>query len=907
MPVSGCSFTLITMQNDEHKISLEELFRRMESAPRGLTGGDVKTRQNVYGLNVLEDRKKVPVIIKFGRHLVNFFALLLWTGAALAFISETLSPGEGNFYIGCALAAVVMLNAIFTFIQEYQSEKIMESFRKMLPLRIDVLRDGKRQEVFAQDLVPGDIVYIEEGDRIPADARLIHENSLRVDHSSLTGESEPQLRTLHCTHDNILESRNMLFSGTMVQSGNGTALVFGTGMHTQLGKIAQLTKETGTVSSPLRKELNYFIRIISAIAISLGITFFIISIFTGNQLMASMIFAIGIIVANVPEGLLPTVTLCLSMASKRMAKKMALIKNLESVETLGSTTVICTDKTGTITENRISVNTLFINMEERNVNEKGVGQIRGIDRLLNVSILCNNARLNDTGSYLGDPTEGALLLFASNYRDIPGTLIKNARLREFPFDSKTKRMITVNREGGGTTTVNLKGAPEVVLKKCSRILLMGEEQPFTNIHKTEIMAHYERMASRGERVLGLAYKDTDDVSEEDFTFTALVGMVDPPRREIPGAVAKCRSAGIRVIMITGDYSSTAEAVARKVKMLDSGEAHIMTGQDLDRTDDGQLRDFLKKDNTIIARAAPAHKLRIVTALQSMGEVVTVTGDGVNDAPALKNADMGVAMGVAGTEVAKEAADMVLLDDNFATIVNAVEEGRIVYSNIKRFIAYILTSNVPEILPFIAFVLFDIPLPLTVVLILSIDLGTDLLPALGLGVESAEFDVMSRPPRPRNERLLSPNLLFMSYGIIGMLQAAAGFFSYFVVLSMGGWTWGQQLSSSDPLYLRAVTAFFASIIICQIADVLICRSRRDSVLKKGIFSNRFVDVGIFSELILLGNIVYNPLTHKFFGTHPLTLFELSLSLPFALWIFFGDELRKYLIRRGNEFVEKYLNW
>lgn len=894
------------MHNDEHRISLDELYKRLDSSALGLSEQEVKNRQGRFGLNVLEEKKEVPFIIKFGRHLVNFFAMLLWTGSALAFVSEYLSPGEGNLYIGAALAVVVVLNAVFTFIQEYQSEKIMDSFRKMMPVKVEVLRGGKRQEVLAGELVPGDIIHVQEGDKVPADARLIQQNALKVDHSSLTGESEPQLRSLDCTHDNILESRNTLFSGTLIQSGNGAAVVFGTGMNTQIGRIAQMTGETGTVASPLRKELNHFIKIISTIAISLGVSFFIISFLTGNRLMASMIFAIGIIVANVPEGLLPTVTLCLSMASRRMAKKMALIKNLDSVETLGSTTVICTDKTGTITENRISVNTLFMNMDERNVYEKDIGQIKGFDRLVNISALCNNARLDDTGRYLGDPTEGALLLFAKDFTDIAALNLANERTEELPFDSNTKRMITVNRSEGKTSSY-LKGAPEVVLGKCSMLLLQGEEIPLTDFHKSEIMKHYERFASRGERILGLAYRNGHDNTETGFVFVALTGMVDPPRREIPEAISKCRTAGIKVVMITGDFSFTAEAVARKVRMLDSGKANILTGEELEGIDDIKLEEFLSRGNNIIARAAPAHKLRIVTALQALGEVVTVTGDGVNDAPALKNADMGVAMGIAGTEVAKEAADMVLLDDNFATIVNAIEEGRTVYSNIKRFIAYVLTSNVPEILPFIAFVLFDIPLPLTVVLILSIDLGTDLLPALGLGVETSEFDVMSLPPRPRDERLLSPNLLFMSYGIIGILQAAAGFFSYFVVLTRGGWTWGQQLASTDPLYMKAVTAFFASIIICQIADVFICRTRRDSVLKKGLLSNRFVLLGIASELLLLGNIVYNPYTHKIFGTYPLTLFELSLSVPFALWIFFGDELRKYLIRRDVVFVYKYLNW
>src|SRR3990170_4976835 len=400
------------MENNEHKISIEELYERLGSSARGLAGAQARERRLRFGPNILEEKEKRPVIIWFGRHLVNFFAILLWIGAALAPAGGKPLRGGGNLYIGIALSGVVVLNALFTFIQEYESEKIIESFRKMMPLRIEVLRDGARKGALAGEIVPGDIVFLKEGDREPADGRLIAENALRVDHSSLTGESEPQLRTLQCTHEKILESRNMVFSGTLVQSGDGAALVYGTGMNTQLGGIAKLTKETVTVVSPLRKEINYFIRVISAIAIVLGIIFFALGCLSGNRLMASIIFAIGIIVANVPEGLLPTVSLCLGMASKRMAKKKALIKRLESVETLGSTTVICTDKTGTITENRVSVNTVVVGLEERNVHEEGIREMPGMEALLDISVLCNNARLDEKGRAHGDPTEGALLLFA---------------------------------------------------------------------------------------------------------------------------------------------------------------------------------------------------------------------------------------------------------------------------------------------------------------------------------------------------------------------------------------------------------------------------------------------------------------------------------------------------------------
>ncbi|MFC2136268.1 cation-translocating P-type ATPase, partial [Bacteroidota bacterium] len=769
------------------------------------------------------------------------------------------------------------------------------------------MRDGKEVEILAEELVPGDVIYLSEGDKIPADARLIDQHSLKVDNSSLTGESEPQLRCFDCTHENILESRNMVFSGTLVQSGTGSAIVYATGMNTQIGRIAQLTKETKKVVTPIRKELNHFIKIISIIAIILGVVFFFLSIALGHRLVGSLIFSIGIIVANVPEGLLPTVTLALSMASRKMAKKNALIKHLESVETLGSTTVICTDKTGTITQNRMFVHSLFINLQE--VHEKEhPDSIDGFDKVLGVSVLCNNAKLDSKKDfYIGDPTEGALLTFANHYADIRKIYNDQPRLDEMPFDSQTKCMITLNKSKKNSSY--LKGAPEVVLEKCSKIIINNNLKELDENTRTIIDRHYQDLASKGERVLALAYRESNkEIDTEGFIFIGLVGIIDPPRPEIPEAIAKCEAAGIKVIMITGDYSLTAEAIAKMTGIIDEGSnSTIITGEELTKLSEDELRDVLRKDNIIFARTSPIQKLRIVQALQANGEIVAVTGDGVNDAPALKNADIGIAMGIIGTDVAKEASNMILLDDNFATIVNAVEQGRTIYANIRKFIAYILTSNVPEILPFIAFVLLKIPLPLTVVLILAIDLGTDLLPALGLGQEKPESDVMKEPPRSRKERLLSPQLLFMSYGIIGMIQAAAGFFSFFVVLYAGGWTWGTQMPMTDPLYMKAVTAFFASIVICQIPDVLICRTRKQSFFKQGVFSNKLVWIGIASEIALLGVISYWPVANKVLGTVPLTMNEFLLPVPFAVAIFVFDEVRKYHRRQGNSFVEKYLSW
>ncbi|MFT5742349.1 MAG: sodium/potassium-transporting ATPase subunit alpha [Paracoccaceae bacterium] len=891
---------------DYHTKPLWDVLDDFGSSADGLSTAEAKARLERGGANELKVSKDTPEIVKFLLQFKNFFAILLIAGGALAMTAEQLDPGNGNLYIAIALIAVVLLNAIFTYFQEHQSERIMDSFKNMLPSMITALRDGKPQEIPAGELVPGDVIVLNEGDKVPADGRLIEAKELKVDNSGLTGESEPQTLDETKSSKSMLESPNMVFSGSLVQNGEGKVLLVETGMNTQIGGIVTLTKATTATETPIHKELKYFIKVISFIAIFLGISFFAVSVAIGNNVIGSLIFAIGIIVANVPEGLLPTVTLSLTMASRRMAQKNALIKNLESVETLGSTTVICTDKTGTLTQNRLGVNTVVVGGTPYSASDNSIADAPAFDRLRRVMCICNNAYLTNDG-FAGDATEGALLIYAREHGD-PATISDVEEIAEQPFNSTSKRMITVTDDGSGPQAY-LKGAPEVVLAMCDRVVLSGKEFALTPDRHGEIVDAYHQLAGRGERGLGYAERacDRSGVPEDGYVFLGLTGMIDPPRPEVPEALERCVSAGIRVIMLTGDFGLTAKTIAQQIGMM-GPHGRVVQGDELSLMSDAQLQQVLRDEAEIIfARIAPAQKLQVVQALQANGEIVTVTGDGVNDAPALKNADMGVAMGVMGTEVAKEASDMVLMDDNFATIVEAVQEGRTIFDNIKKFIAYILTSNIPEILPFIAFVLLDIPLPLTVILILSIDLGTDILPALGLGAEKPEADVMKRKPRRRGERLLSRNLLLMSYGIVGMLQAAAGFFTYFTILYTGGWEWGQELAGSDPLYRTAITGFFASIIICQVADVIICRTRTQSLLTVGLFTNWLVLVGIGFELLLLACISYIPAFNTFFGTAPLEAWHLMLSVPFALFILLGDELRRVFVRRGNPFVLRWLTW
>ncbi len=886
-----------------NSLSRAEALRALVSSEGGLSETEAAKRLSENGFNEIREGARTSLFLRFLGQFTHFLAVLLWIGAGLSFLSAYLHPGEGMSTLGVAIVGVILINAIFTFIQEYRAEKALEALKKLLPFYVQIIREGTEKKAHSREIVPGDIILLSEGDRVPADARLIESSRLKVNSAALTGESEAGLKDHGPSPGELLESPNIVFAGTSVTSGSGKALVFATGMGTEFGRIAHLTGSVEPTLSPLQKEIQKATRLVATIAAGVGLFFFGLGFFIGRNFWDNFIFTIGITVALIPEGLLPTVTLSLAMASQRMVKRKALIKNLSSVETLGCVTVVCTDKTGTLTQNRMTASKIW---KGDQVIEAKDYRPQADDMLMRTALLCNNARFVDN-EYQGDPTETALLkLSRENLGDLSAE-----RLSEIPFDSDRKRMTTLNKMED-KEYVFTKGAMESILPLCGLSLVNGAEQRMDEAFRQKALNASHQLMDFGLRVLAFAYKDRnessaverseenparDSILEAELVFAGLIGLEDPPRPEVPEAIRKCHEAGIKVIMITGDGSRTALAIAREVGLV-RGEPVVIEGPEFVKMDDGELRKKLSPKEVIFARMTPKHKMRVVSVLQEEGERVAVTGDGVNDAPALKKADIGIAMGISGTDVAKEASDMILLDDNFASIVNAVEEGRAVYANIRKFITYIFASNIPEAVPYLAYILLKIPLPLTILQILAVDLGTDMLPALALGTEKPTPSVMKQPPRGRDERLVDFSVISRAYLFLGPIEAAACMFGFFYVLYGEGWTWGTILLPDHVGYRQATTACLTAIIISQIGNVFACRSSKESVIGLGLFTNPLILIGIGFELLLQLFIVYHPWGNRIFSTSPLSWSVWLVLLPFAFLLFLAEEVRKSIVlRRG----------
>ena len=855
----------------------------------GLSTAEAERRLAEVGANAIHEATGPSPARQLAANFVQPLALLLWACAGLALLAEMPE-------LSAAIALVVVVNALFSFFETYRAERAVAALRGMLPQRVHVRRDGAAAEIASEEVVPGDVLLLAPGDRVAADGDLLVATDLRVDESALTGESTP------------VEPERHVFAGTYVTGGAAEAVVTATGMQTRFGRIAALSQRTERDRSPLEHEIDRVVYIVAALAVTIGSAFFVVSGLTDSMdVQDRFVFAIGVTVALVPNGLLPTVTLSLAMASQRMAKRNALVRRLSAVETLGETTIICTDKTGTLTENQMTVQRVWTPVREYTVEGAGYepfGRFRAEDRvvdpgplseLLRAGLLCNDAQLVNGAegwSVVGDPTEGALVVLAEK-----GGLHHRAeaarapRVREIPFSSERKRMTTVHLVGAEQVAY-VKGAAELVLP---RTTLSAEAQ-------AEVAAAEAAMERRALRVLAFARRvlpgsagDHPDVIERDLEFLGLVGMIDPPRPEVPEAVRRCRDAGMRLIMVTGDSGRTAEAIARRIGMID-GDAHVVTGAELAAIDDGELRRRLSDHHVIFARIDPEQKLRLATVLRNAGEIVAMTGDGVNDAPALKHADMGVAMG-SGTDVAKEAADLVLLDDNFASIVAAVEEGRAVYDNMRRFIGYHFSSNVGELVPFLVWGISGgaVPLPLVVMQVIAIDLGTDQIPAMGLGSERPEPGTMSRPPRPRSEHLLDRPTFGRIAGI-GSLEGFAAMASFFFAYVLAGWRPWEALADTGALYREATTMTMAGIVFAQIGAVMAWRTTRESVRTIGVLANRLILAGIAVEIAMVALLAYVPGIDRIFHTGDLSGWEWLFLCLWPPLVLGAEELRKAVLRR-----------
>ncbi len=916
-----------------YSLRVRDVYAALDSAPGGLSPAEAETRRLLYGDNMIPPPPPLPFWRRIGAHLVHPMALLLWAAGAVALVA-------GQRALPLVIWAVVLLNAAFSYWQEYRAEQAVAALSHLLPRYARVMRGGQETHIDSSAIVPGDVLMLAQGDNIPADARLVECFGLRTNQSTLTGEAMASAKTADASlrpELSELERPNLVFAGTSVIAGTGRAVVFATGGMTQFGRIASLTQAVEEEPSPLERELERFTRILTYIAVSLGAVVFSVGMLdVGLPQIQALVLGVGIVVATIPEGLRPTVTLSLAIAVQRLARRGVLVKKLAMMETLGKISVICTDKSGTLTLNQMAVREVWVSGQRLSVSGAGyeptgtfhpapaeADVASDLSLMLTAALLCNNARLlppnedRPRWAALGDQTEAALkamalkggLNEAATHREYP-------RVHELPFDASRKRMSTIHRNARGEFAF-VKGAPKEVLAYCTQLQIDGQVRPLLQEDRVAIAAAIDDYARRALRVLAMATRElppregsyTPEKVERELTFLGLAAMMDPPREEVMQAMATCRSAGIRVVMVTGDYGLTAESVARRVGMLGDRPPRILTGGDLDAMTDFELESVLSED-VIFARVAPEHKLRVVSAFQNRGDIVAMSGDGVNDGPALRKADVGVSMGVTGTDVAREAADIVLTDDNFAAIINAVEEGRGVYDNIRNFITYILASNIPEVLPFALASLLNIPLALTVAQILAIDLGTDLLPGLALGAEAPEPAIMERPPRARSQPLIDRRLIERSLwlGGIEVLLCYAGFFAvyytagYTDLLDLPRRDWipfeARLATPAGQVYALATTVFFAGVVAAQIGNVLTCRKETAGVHRLGWLSNRLLLGAIAVEVLLAVALIYLP---------PLArLFE-HLPLPADYWIGLGafgpilyvlDRIRKSLVSRHS---------
>jgi Ca2+-transporting ATPase len=878
-----------------HAVSVEKTLSELTtSRERGLSENEAQERLKTYGQNKLQEGEKTSAWELLFEQFKNILVIIL-------LLATLVSGFLGHETEAITIAIIVILAVVLGFVQEFRAEKAMEKLRQMAAPDATVIRDGQQKSIPAFDLVPGDIILLAAGNRVPADSRLIEAVNLRMDEAVLTGESLPseKMTEIVSKEDAPLGDRkNMIYAGTTVAAGRGTAVVAATAMQTEFGKIAGMLQKVETQDTPLQKNLDKLGKTLAKVALGIVVLISAIGLFRGQPIVDIFIFGIALAVAVVPEALPAVVTISLAIGVQRMVKRHALIRRLPAVETLGCTSVICTDKTGTLTKDEMTIRKVWVAGQTFDVSGAGYAPVgrfsvdgkevtdhHGLRELLSGGALSSDARLihvENGYDIVGDPTEGALVVAAAKIGLFREDLVKKApRVGEIPFSSETKRMTTLHERDDGKTMAYAKGAPEMLLPLCTRVWGEHGEEALTEAKKNEVLAAAQTMAKGALRVLAIARKGDTDLkgAEGGLKLIGLVGMIDPPRPEAREAIRQCRTAGIRVIMITGDHPVTAEAIARELGILT--DENVVTGLELEAMDDAAL-DKRLGDIAVFARVSPGDKLRLVAALQKQGHVVAMTGDGVNDAPALKKADIGVAMGITGTDVTKEASAMTLTDDNFASIVAAVEEGRGIFGNIKKYLMYLLSSNIGEMIMMTTATLLGWPAPLSAVQILYLNLATDGFPALALAFDPPEADLMRQKPRDPHRGIFSkPVIILMLSGSV-----------WLALLILGVFWWSTH---SGRTLSESMTMAFVLVVVTEFFKAYNFRSDHLSVVK-GLFSNKWLNIAILWEIILLIAIVYVPFLQKAFGTFPLTLNDWYIILACAITMTPVLEIVKWFLRR-----------
>lgn len=858
----------------------------------GLKGKQVTENLEKYGPNSLKEKQGPSMLLMIIEQFKSFIVIIL-------IAASVLSISIGEVVDGIVILGIVILNAVLGIVQENKANNALNALKEMAAPKAKVMRDGKIAIIDSKELVPGDVVMLEAGDYVPADLRLIDSVNLRIDESAFTGESvaveKDATRILdELTH--IADRENSAYMSTIVTYGRGKGIVVGTGMATEIGKIASMLNEASTEVTPLQKKLDSFGKMLGIVCIAVCVVIFILGLLRGEDLLEVLMTSVSLAVAAIPEGLPAVVTVVLAMGMQKMIKRHAIMKRLGAVETLGSTTVICTDKTGTLTQNKMTVVKVFDGTDHWNVTGTGYateGNIEGpdkdvsfLEKMLMTSVLCNDSRLRDQ-EIIGDPTEGALIVMGAKVGyDQDELNVKYPRLQEFPFDSDRKLMSTLHAIDGQHTMFT-KGAPDVILSRCANIMIDGVCQPLTEDMKNNISKVNEGFAENALRVLGYAYKEVDksvrlQEEEQALTFVGLTGMIDPPREEAKEAVKLCKKAGIRVVMITGDHIITGSAIAKELGIIDD-ESQAMEGSYINDYSDKDFREKVK-EISVFARVSPEHKVRIVDSIKANGDIAAMTGDGVNDAPALKKADIGIAMGITGTDVSKEAADMILTDDNFASIVDAVEEGRVIYSNIRKFVGFLLSCNIGEILIIFIAMLSGWAVPLVPIQLLWINLITDSFPAFALGLEQGEKDIMSYKPRnpkePIVDRFMGIALAFQSIGL-----TIAVLVSYQLGFVLAGDVDG------DTKLTIARTFCFVTLIIGEMLRAYSARSETISIFRMNFLGNKYLNYAVMIALILFVIVVYVPALQPIFSTYSLGLNQLVVAIGLGIIPVITGELAK----------------